>query len=145
MKKSLIVIDTNVFISSIIGQLGYSRRIVDELILTSEVNICLSVEVFAEYDEVAKRERFAKYQNFHTKANELIIRIEEHALWFEPKERIKILSDEDDDKFLELAVEADAGYIVTGNRNHFVLTEFRAIKIYTPKEFYEEWMSFNNS
>lgn len=144
MKKNLIVIDTNVFISSIIGQLGYSRRIFDELILTNEVKICLSQEVFDEYYEIANRTRFAKYQDFHTKANELLDKIREQAIWFTPKERIKILPDEDDDKFIELAIEASAQYIVTGNTNDFIISEFRGIKIYTPKQYYENWLLENN-
>ncbi len=143
MKRNLIVIDTNVFISSIIGQLGYSRRIFDELVLTSEVKICLSEEVFEEYLEVANRKRFAKYPNFNAKANELLDHIRENSLWFQPKERIKILPDEDDDKFIELAVEACASYIITGNTNDFLIKTFREIKIYTPKEFYYEWASEN--
>lgn len=141
MRKSLIVIDTNVFISSIIGQFGYSYKIFKELVLTLEVRLCLSAEVFAEYYEVANRQRFAKYEKFYEKANNLLERINKNAIWFEPKEEIKILPDEDDDKFLELAVEANAGYIVTGNTNDFTITVFRDTKIYTPKQFYEEWVS----
>ncbi len=72
MKKNRVVIDTNVFISSIIGQLGYSRRIFDELILTAEIKLCLSQEVLAEYTEVANRQRFSKYPEFLTKANQLL-------------------------------------------------------------------------
>lgn len=105
------------------------------------MRLCLSAEVFAEYYEVASRERFAKYGKFHAKANALLKRIKKDAIWFEPKEEIKILPDEDDNKFLELAAEANAGYVVTGNTNDFLMTEFRDIKIYTPKQFYEEWMS----
>lgn len=139
MKKNLIVIDTIVFISSIIGQLGYSRRIFDEIILTNEVQICLSEAILIEYYEVANRARFKKYKDFHSKAIELIDEIKLKAIWFEPKESIDVLSDKDDNKFIELAVEASASYIVTGNSSDFIITEFRGIKIYTPKQFYEEW------
>jgi hypothetical protein len=52
---------------------------------------------------------------------------------------IDILPDKDDNKFIELAVEAFASYIVSGNTNDFIISEFRGIKIYTPKQFYEEW------
>ncbi|MCB9033096.1 MAG: putative toxin-antitoxin system toxin component, PIN family [Chitinophagales bacterium] len=140
MKSNLIVIDTNVFISSIIGQLGYPRRIFDELVLTNEIQICLSETVLLEYYEVANRERFKKYKDFNKKANELIEAIKLKAIWFSPKEEIDILPDKDDNKFIELAVEANANYIVTGNTNDFIITEFRGIKIYTPKQFYEEWI-----
>lgn len=45
--------------------------------------------------------------------------------------------------FIKLAVEANALYIVTGNSQDFVLSEFRGIMIRNPKAFYEEWTSQN--
>jgi uncharacterized protein len=139
MKKTNVVIDTNVFISSIIGQVGFSRKIFDEIILTGDVQICLSQEVLEEYEEVAARPRFQKYKGFVETALELIKAIKSIAIWFEPKEKIDILPDKDDNKFIELAVEAEAQYIVTGNTNDFLIKEFREILILTPKEFYEDW------
>ncbi|MFM9839675.1 MAG: putative toxin-antitoxin system toxin component, PIN family [Cyclobacteriaceae bacterium] len=139
MRKNYVVIDTNVFISSLIGQVGYSRKIFDEIVFTNEVKICLSKEVLAEYEEVAQREKFAKYDGFQEKALQLILAIKEIAFWFEPKEIIRELSDEDDNMFLELAVEADASYVVTGNTKDFGMEQFRGIWIVSPKEFYEKW------
>ncbi len=139
MRKNLIVIDTNVLISSLIGQHGYSHKIFDELVLTLEVKICLSREILEEYHEVANRPRFAKYLNFTMTANKLIKRLEKIAVYVEPTERINVLPDEDDNKFLEAAVEAGAGCVVTGNTNDFTVQEFMGVKIYTPKEFYEIW------
>ena len=43
--------------------------------------------------------------------------------------------------FLEVALEAGANYIVTGNSKDFIMKEFRGTLILTPKEFYEEWVS----
>jgi uncharacterized protein len=139
VRKKHIVIDTNVFISSVIGQVGYPRKIFNEIVFTNEVKICLSKEVLAEYEEVAIREKFMKYNGFQEKAIELIGAIREIAVWFEPKEGIHELSDEDDNMFLELAVEADAEYIVTGNSKDFDRQHFRGIWIVSPKQFYEKW------
>jgi putative PIN family toxin of toxin-antitoxin system len=136
----LIVVDTNVFISAIIGQSGFPRKIFDELILTNEIQMCLSDAVLDEYFEVANRGKFKKYPDFNRKANEFIEFIKLKANWFIPKETLDILPDKDDNKFIELAVEAQANYIVTGNTKDFIFTEFRDIKIYTPKEFYDKWI-----
>ena len=133
------VIDTNVLIASIIGQSGYPQRIFDELVLSGEVKICLSQAVLEEYEEVTEREKFKKYPNFVAKAQGLIVALRKNAVFVEPTETIQVLPDEDDDKFLELAVAADASYIVTGNTKDFPMSEFRGINIYTPKEFYEVW------
>lgn len=133
------VIDTNVFISAIIGQTGFPRKIFDEIVLANEVKICLSKEVLAEYQEVISRAKFAKIKGFSERAEEWLNAIKLIAYWFEPKESINILPDPDDDMFIELAIEADASYIVTGNTHDFILQEFRGILILSPKEFYEEW------
>ena len=61
------------------------------------------------------------------------------AVFVEPKEIITAIPDEPDNRILELAVTAKARAIVTGNINHFNFTEFRSIKIQTPKEFYEKF------
>lgn len=139
MRRNYVVIDTNVLIASIIGQSGYPRRIFDELVLTGEVKICLSQAVLKEYEEVTEREKFKKYPNFVATAHALIATLQKIAVFVEPTETIQVLPDEDDDKFLELAVEAEASYIVTGNTKDFPMKEFRGIQIYTPKEFYEAW------
>lgn len=47
------VIDTNVFISSIIGQFGFPYKIINELILTGEIKLCLSPQLLQEYEEVS--------------------------------------------------------------------------------------------
>lgn len=144
MRKNHVVIDTNVFISSIIGQTGFPRKIFDEIVLTGEVKICLSKEVWAEYEEVISRDKFSKIKGFKERADELLTAIKEIAFWFEPQEQIHILTDIDDDMFIELAVESDANYIVTGNTNDFIIREFRGIFILNPKEFYEEWLNENS-
>ncbi|MBK7871414.1 MAG: putative toxin-antitoxin system toxin component, PIN family [Saprospiraceae bacterium] len=139
MKRENVVIDTNVLIASLIGQSGFPRRIFDELVLSGEVKICLSQAVLEEYEEVTEREKFKKYPNFVAKAQELIAALRKIAVFVEPTETIQVLPDEDDDKFLELAVAADASFVVTGNTKDFLISEFRGINICTPKEFYEVW------
>lgn len=66
-------------------------------------------------------------------------------MFFEPREKIVFLADKDDDMFLELAVEAKANYLVSGNTKDFTMKDFRGISILTPKEFYEEWQEINKN
>ena len=137
MKNDLAVIDTNVLVSSLIGQAGYPRKIFDDLIVTGKIKICVSTVVFEEYLEVLKRERFTKYRDFADASIILLNKIKTHGLWFEPKLSIDVLSDKDDNKFIELAVEAQSAYIVTGNSNDFIMKTYKGISICSPKEFYE--------
>jgi putative PIN family toxin of toxin-antitoxin system len=62
--------------------------------------------------------------------------VKKNSFWYEPKLRIDILNDKDDNKFIELAVEAEAAYIVTGNSNDFIIKTYKDISICSPKEFY---------
>lgn len=141
MRKNCIVIDTNVFISAIIGQQGFSRKIFDDIVLTGDAKLCLSMQVFTEYNEVCNRPRFLKIDGFSERAATLLKAILQIAAWFEPAEKVRVLPDEDDDMFIELALEAEAAYIISGNTNDFIISSYRDILIRTPKAFYEEWMS----
>lgn len=137
MKNDLVVIDTNVLVSSILGQSGYPRKIFEDFILTGKIRCCVSVEVFQEYEDVLSRERFKKYPGFANAATILLEEIKNQFFWYSPKLSIDLLDDKDENKFIELAVEAEASYLITGNSNDFVIKEYRGISICSPKEFYE--------
>mgnify|MGYP001611285698 CR=1 FL=1 len=142
MENNRVVIDTNVFISSLIGQFGYPYKIFNELVLTGEVRICLSPQLLKEYEEVSQREKFKKLNpDFPTKARQLIKALKAIATMVEPQEVITLIADQPDNRILEAAVAADAKAIVTGNTHHFNFEEFRGIQIKSPKDFYEEWVS----
>jgi len=137
LKKDLVVIDTNVLVSSLIGQTGYSRKIFEELIFPGKLKLCISEPVFLEYTNVLQRERFKKYPNFVNSSIALLNEIKNHCFWYDPKLAIDILDDKDDNKFIELAVEAQAEYLVTGNSNDFTIKTYMGVSICSPKEFYE--------
>ncbi|HOY20184.1 MAG TPA: putative toxin-antitoxin system toxin component, PIN family [Haliscomenobacter sp.] len=140
METNRVVIDTNVLISAIIGQFSYPYKIFDELVLAGEVVLCISPQLLKEYEEVVKRDKFKKIKGFAAKASKLIRSIKEIALMVDPQEQIAIIADAPDNRVLEAAVEAKARVIVTGNSRDFTFTEFRGIKIQSPKEFYEEFI-----
>jgi uncharacterized protein len=138
-----IVIDTNVFISAIIGKYSYPYKIFDELIATAEVQICISQVILYEYKNVSEREKFKKYKGFSERAAALLQSIEEIGIWIESTEQITKIKDDADNRFLELAIAAQAYCIVTGNINDFDFEEFKGVKILTPATFYELIMSEN--
>lgn len=140
MENNRVVIDTNVFISSLIGQFSYPYKIFDELILTGEVAVCLSPQLLTEYEEVSKREKFRKIPGFSDRASKLVQALKPLAYFMEPTEVINLLSDEPDNRILELAIEAHARAIVTGNTRDFTFSTFQGIAIQTPKEFYDSFL-----
>lgn len=135
-----IVLDTNVLVSALISR-SYPAMIVEDLILEEKVEICISDEVMQEYVEVLRRPKFDRFANFRANAEILLSHIQEISLYFKPSQKVEALSDLDDNKFLELAVAADANFVITGNTKHFTLDKFENTLILTPAEYWENYGS----
>ena len=131
-----IVIDTNVFVSSII-QRGYPYLIVNELFIEGKISLCISDEILQEYYDVLKRRKFEKYSDFVNKAETLLTDIESKSTKFLPSKKLTVISDKDDNKFLELSLECKADFLITGNTNDFTMKKYKRTKILTPKEYWE--------
>lgn len=132
-----IVIDTNVIVSALISE-GIPSSIIYELVFENKVLICISDSVLEEYTEVVNRKKFTKYKNFKIEAEIVISRIEEIALKFSPNIELSVITDEKDNKFLELSVYAKADYLITGNTNDFKLGQYEDVKIVTPREYWDK-------
>ena len=91
-----------------------------------------------EYYSVLNRDKFLKYPDFVLKAEQLLADIEKKSLKFQPKIRLQIISDKDDNKFLELADVSHANFLITGNTNDFTLLKYKRTKIVSPKEYWEQ-------
>jgi uncharacterized protein len=131
-----IVIDTNVIISSLI-QKSYPYTIVNELFIDDKIEMCVSEELMAEYYDVLRREKFARFHDFFSRAEALLVEIETKATMFNPKIRLNLISDADDNMVLELADECIADFVITGNTTDFIFPTYKETKIVTPREYWE--------
>lgn len=131
-----IVIDTNVIISSLI-QKSYPYTIVNELFIDDKIEMCVSEELMAEYYDVLRREKFARFHDFFSRAEALLVEIETKATMFKPKIRLNLISDADDNMVLELADESTADFVITGNTTDFIFPTYKETKIVTPREYWE--------
>ena len=134
-----IVVDTNVLVSALI-QHSYPYYIVFEIFSNDDIQLCLSDELFAEYFNVLKRNKFAKYPDFIANSQALLVDIEKKAIKYFPTIRLEIINDLDDNKLLELAETCSADFLITGNTNDFTLVEYKGTKIVSPKEYWTEYM-----
>ena len=105
-----LILDTNIIVSALISS-SIPTKILCELVLTKKVEVCLSEEIFAEYVEVLNRGKFSKFTNFRTKAEVVLNRIREIAAFYRTERKIKVLSDNSDNKFLECAAISAADYL----------------------------------
>lgn len=133
MMSNLFVIDTNNLISAILLEKSNSSRAIDKAILSGR--LVFSNATTDEFIEVLFRKKFDKYFLNDDERWEGIEYILSKSVLFTPKETITACRDPKDNKFLELAVEAGAACIITGDNDLLELHPFRNISIVNAVDF----------
>ena len=130
-----VVIDTNIVISGFIKEGS-----IPEYFLVSFFNNgfdfiwCVSQDIFQEYQNVLQRSKFKNINQ--SKVQQFLSDIKEKALWVEPQIKLEIIKEDlSDNKFLECAAQAQAQYIISGDKHLLKLKKYKSIKIITPKKF----------
>jgi len=132
--KLRFVIDTNTLVSSILIASSVPDRAV-KLIRHSGI-VLISVATIEELQKVMNRPKFDKYVDPEIRS-EFIVQLIQQSELVEINESILACRDSKDDKFLEVAVNGKADYLITGDRDLLVLHPFRDIQIITPSAFLE--------
>lgn len=129
--KVRVVIDTNIWISFLIGK---TLSGLSEAIISGQVIVLFSNDLFSELIEVLNRPKFKKY--FSASAIEELI-----ALLHEKVELIEIINhfndcrDPKDNFLLDLAVSGHANYLVTGDADLLILNPFHDVEIISYQVF----------
>lgn len=108
-----VVLDTNILVSALLSPQGPPAQVFLMSILEPDTQLCVSGDVFAEYEEVIRRPRLNRSG---TEINGTLRTIREKGFWVKPTEKVHACIDPDDNIFLECAQVANAHYLVTGNR-----------------------------
>ena len=104
------VLDTNVIVSPLLHPLAPPARVFLPAI-NGAIQLCVSGNVYAEYEEAIRRPRFRVTE---TRISSTLDTIREKSVWVRPTEVIRACSDPDGDIFLECASAGEADYLVTG-------------------------------
>ncbi len=126
-----VVIDTNIWISFLIGK---SLTGLSEAIISDQILVLFSDDLFRELIEVLKRPKFKKY--FSESSIENLI-----ALLYEKVELVEVINNFDDcrdtkDNFLlDLSVSGHADYLVTGDTDLLILNPFHGVEIISYQNF----------
>jgi putative PIN family toxin of toxin-antitoxin system len=110
-----LVIDTNILVSALLQPEGLPAAVF-MLVLSRDLQLCISEAIFAEYDEVIRRPRFKRPVDV---IEGTLLSIRRLGHWVEPSVRVEECTDPDDNVFLECAQAAEADYLVTANQRHF--------------------------
>ena len=132
MPRLKVVLDTNIVVSAHLSDEGYPSFVVD-LCLSSRLQWFVSREILEEYGEVLRRKRLRIDPKLVDASLGLI---QESARVVRPKQRLALCSDPDDNKFLDCAKEAEADYVVTGNKRHFP-ARLGKTRVVSPRELIE--------
>ena len=123
------VFDTNVIVSALLlNDSVPGRAFVPAL---NHGTILVSGALMGELSRVLSRDRFDRYLSREERDEFLESLIEESDL-IEITELVQACRDPEDDRVLELAINGNATYIVTGDADLLLLNPFRGLKIVTP-------------
>ncbi|MYC31643.1 MAG: putative toxin-antitoxin system toxin component, PIN family [Chloroflexi bacterium] len=126
------VFDTNSVVSAALFADSVPAR---ALMLALRLGVVLmSQDLADELADVLARPRFIRYSSLQARKT-LLDNLMQQTEWMEVTQQIHACRDPDDDKILELAVNGEADYIVTGDDDLLVMKPFRRIDIVTPAEF----------
>lgn len=134
VKKKRVIVDTNCWISFLIGK-NLSSLV--SLLSNNRIELVLCDELLEEIREVTQRPKFAKhFPVLEVESLLSFLRLKGHL--FTPSEDLHICRDEEDNYLLALAMEANAHYIVTGDKDLLIIKEIASCKIVDVKTFEKE-------
>ena len=129
-----VVIDTNVFVSSVFG--GLPRQVVG-LWFDGRLTLCISEPIVTEYQRVLRE--IGAVSEAEERALIEAFASGEGVLYTADPPAIEGASpDPDDDRFLECALELEADRVVSGDSDLLELGSYMGIPILTPRELLEE-------
>ena len=130
MGKKKIVIDTNILISAF-GWGSNSRDLIDA-VMDKEYEFIISIDILEELKRVLDYPKFKFSEEQKRKFLEIIFKI---STVIDTKLKLNVCDDENDNIFLECAIEKKADYIISGDDDLLRMKKFRDIKIISVKEF----------
>lgn len=131
----MIVLDATTLVSATFRREGIPARAVRRALRSDRVAV--SEAVLAELLDVLDRPRLARFIDPELRA-ELVGQLDTLGVFFAPTEVVADCRDPKDDKYLELALVAAAGLIVSGDTDLLVLHPWRGVRILRPAEYLAE-------
>ncbi len=130
-----IVIDTNIVISGTFFG-GFPRKIL-EAVVRDKVEAYANTKIIKEYLDIVKEMITDKGGNLDV--NILLPFIDKLNV-VKSMSKIKISRDKDDDKFIECAIDSNALYVVSGDKDLLDIVKYQRISIITAKDFYKLYL-----
>ncbi len=141
-----IVLDTNVLINGFKDDYSYEKRIIDEVVSGG-------IEAYANRQTLQENKLIVSQLIDNPEYEKKLSEFFSQVNWVVNRRQIRIVSDPEDNKILESAVEAKADFLITSDRALLELEEYQRVKIVTPIQFWsgykdegmdlwKQWTSF---
>jgi uncharacterized protein len=139
MPITKIIIDTNLWVSMAMGSRVVSEQILS-IISSTNIEIFASTELLDELTETLVKPRLRPYlTNQRTQHLFDLIWLKTHLITVNTS--VSVCRDAKDNFILNLAIDANADYIITGDKDLLVLHPFGTIKIITIGDFLQFFSS----
>ena len=126
-----VVIDTNVLVSALSRKSQYHWLV--QQLLDEKIDVHVTDEILLEQEEVLNQ----KYS--YSVANNFVAALKElpNVYFTQVYFHWRLLKDEDDNKFVDCAIAANAGYLITHDKDFNILkqTDFPKINVANLNEF----------
>jgi putative PIN family toxin of toxin-antitoxin system len=132
-----LILDTNLWISFLISS-RYEK--LDALLATGECSLLFSQELLEEFVSVAQRTKLRKYIS-KGKLEDLLETIDEVAKFIPVRSNVIRCRDPKDNFLLNLAIDGNADYLLTGDKDLLVLKQIDQTQIMKIAEFMEQVIS----
>jgi uncharacterized protein len=131
----VIVIDASTLVSAAFRRDGVPARAVRAALHSNR--LAVSEATMAELLDVMARPRLARFVDPELR-DELLGQLDALAIFFSPTEAVTECRDAKDDKYLELALAADADVIVSSDDDLLVLHPWRGVRVLRPADYLAE-------
>jgi len=127
-----VVLDTNVLISATFWRCPSNEITI--LVAKQKITCFTSTEIVDEYAKILKRD----FKQSESQNEEKVEGILLFSQIVSPTTKITAVKDDpEDNKILEASIDANADFIVSGDKHLLKLKEFKGTKILTAREFLE--------
>ncbi len=129
-----VVFNTNILVSRLLAPKdSVPAQVVRSVFKQGGISL-FSEATFVELQTVLSRAKFDAYVS-REKRQYFISEMRELGLFIAIRKHISLCRDPADDKFLEVAVNGKADYLITGNQDLLVLESIETIPILSPADF----------
>jgi putative PIN family toxin of toxin-antitoxin system len=133
--KIKVIFDVNIWVSAFIS--SNMEKQVQAIILQDEVEVIACSELLEELKQTLQRSKFKKYLS--TERMLLAIElVEQSSTFINLKSVVELCRDHKDDYLLALAKDAQADFLLTGDKDLLVLNPFEQTQIIKLAEYFEQ-------